>query len=534
MTPSEPTPDLIRTPNTVRPIMTSDEILGHVDKAMSALPPEAHDAIGQAHGLLGINAPAKPEEAPFTDGIKPPRMGGLPATLPEPPALGGTGAPPPIAGIKAPSRLQGLPPSPAVESNTARLQHLQNSPTSGIAGIKNPYGRIPLQILDAVGRGLFPGIEMGIPGTSGHHDVLLNQAENAVEGDQRAVAATDKSRLENAQADVQEALPELNDTKTELARTRQSGIDEHNRATETQAATAEQGRRDTAAERERTTLAAHGFEKNEKGEIAPLPYERMSQEQQAIHDLKSAQSEMADASAALKKAQAENQPAMIELQMRRLAHGEELTRVAAKRLNLSGEQFEFKTKGTVGGVPQAGGLITDSGDTVGTANAANVRPTGQERNKADMAGSAKEQLVDIRRIVSARPDIFGPVEGRKTDFDTWLGSQDPDAQRFRSARTIAADHLAGTFGGRSEAALTALDQAIGSFKDNPKAVLAGLDQIEKANDIFIKKGTPKTTGSDAATGTKPLPAPKAGEVRDGFKYKGGPVNEQSSWEAVKK
>jgi hypothetical protein len=36
----------------------------------------------------------------------------------------------------------------------------------------------------------------------------------------------------------------------------------------------------------------------------------------------------------------------------------------------------------------------------------------------------------------------------------WLGSQDPDAQRFKAARTIAADHLAGVFGGRSETACT--------------------------------------------------------------------------------
>ena len=46
---------------------------------------------------------------------------------------------------------------------------------SGISQIKNPWGRIPLQVLDALGRGLFPGIEMGIPGTSGHHDVLMHQ-----------------------------------------------------------------------------------------------------------------------------------------------------------------------------------------------------------------------------------------------------------------------------------------------------------------------------------------------------------------------
>lgn len=552
--------DQIRTPRTVRPIVSSDEILGHVDRAMSTLPPEAHEAIGQAHSILGVNAPAAPEES--FDGIKPPRIGGLPSVgvdaARESPGIGsGPSRPlqlgptvaeseppdmsavkvPSISGIKSPSRIANAA-APPPSSNAERLQHLRDT-GSGISQIKSPFARVPLQILDAVGRGLFPGIEMGIPGTSGHHDVLTHQARNAVTDEQEAQAAQDESELKAAQTANQASLPELHQTQTDLAAAKQAGIDEHNRATEAQAATTEQGRRDTAAAARKATLASHGFEEDEKGNIVPLAYERMSQEQQAVHDLKAAQTEAAEAEAALRKAQAKNQPALVALQQKRLDSAREAHGIAARRLGLSERQFEMRAYGT-GEAPQGGDahqplpgtLQTDEGQTVGTANAPNVRPTGQERNKADMAGSAKEQLADIRKIVQNRPDIFGPVEGRKTDFDTWVGSQDPDAQRFRSARTIAADHLAGTFGGRSEAALEALDAAIGSFKDNPKAVMAGLDQIDKANNIFIEKGTPKTTGSNAAK--KPLPPPKAGEVRDGYKYKGGPVNEQSSWEAVKK
>ena len=83
-----------------------------------------------------------------------------------------------------------------------------------------------------------------------------------------------------------------------------------------------------------------------------------------------------------------------------------------------------------------------------------------------------------------------------TDFNVWIGSQDPDAQRFRAARTIAGDHLAGTFGGRSEAALSALDSAIGHFKDNPKAVAAGLDQLQEANHLFLNAGKVHTVGGN--------------------------------------
>ena len=120
-----------------------------------------------------------------------------------------------------------------------------------------------------------------------------------------------------------------------------------------------------------------------------------------------------------------------------------------------------------------------------------------------MANSADQQINDMKEIVAKRPDVFGPVAGRKTDFTVWAGSQDPDAQRFRAARTIAGDHLAGTFGGRSEAALAALDNAIGQFKDNPAAVTAGLDQLQEANHLFQKAGKVKTAGSNAANESAP-------------------------------
>ena len=148
------------------------------------------------------------------------------------------------------------------------------------------------------------------------------------------------------------------------------------------------------------------------------------------------------------------------------------------------------------GNPLPGAMLTDEGTPVGSSQATNVRPTGQERNKADMASSAAQQIDDMKDIVKKRPDIFGPASGRVTDFNVWVGSQDPDAQRFRAARTIAGDHLAGTFGGRSEAALNALDSAIGHFRDNPAAIEAGLNQLKEANHLFLQRGTVHTVGGN--------------------------------------
>jgi hypothetical protein len=226
--------------------------------------------------------------------------------------------------------------------------------------------------------------------------------------------------------------------------------------------------------------------------------DQADQREKDLNDLRSAQKELMAARADSEKAKNDPNSPAFRLAQERVRVAEANHATASERLGLSEKQFELRSQGTVNGVAPPGSLQTDSGQPVGTAFQQNVRPTGQERNKADMAASAKEQLDDIRAIVKKRPDIFGPVAGRTTDFTVWVGSQDPDAQAFRAARTIAGDHLAGTFGGRSEAALQALDNAIGQFKDNPKALEAGLDQIEKAAGTFVNKGTVKTVGSKAA------------------------------------
>jgi len=64
--------------------------------------------------------------------------------------------------------------------------------------IHNPWARIPLGILDALGRGFFPGVEMAIPGTSGHHDVLVHQRQ--VEDTQERDAANDEAKREQETA----------------------------------------------------------------------------------------------------------------------------------------------------------------------------------------------------------------------------------------------------------------------------------------------------------------------------------------------
>lgn len=115
-------------------------------------------------------------------------------------------------------------------------------------------------------------------------------------------------------------------------------------------------------------------------------------------------------------------------------------------------------------------------------------PTGQERGRAQLANSSVEQIQDMEGILRNRGDLFGPASGRYTNFTEWVGSQDPDAQRFRAAARIAADHLAGVFGGRSQAALDAIYSVVGQNTTNPAAAIAGLEQMSKAASNIQRSG----------------------------------------------
>jgi hypothetical protein len=196
----------------------------------------------------------------------------------------------------------------------------------------------------------------------------------------------------------------------------------------------------------------------------------------------------------------------------RLATAQRNSQISAGKLSQSQLTYKARYLGTgADNQSLAGTMITDDGTPVGSAFSGNVRPTGTERNKGDMANSAADQLGTIKQIVQAHPELFGPGYGQTTEFKKWIGGQSPEAQRFLSARTIAADHLSATFGGHSEYATKALDDAIGQFKDNPATAMAGIDQLAGANSRFQAAGAVKTTGSNAAKGGNTSPPTGGGQ-----------------------
>lgn len=233
----------------------------------------------------------------------------------------------------------------------------------------------------------------------------------------------------------------------------------------------------------RATLLTHGL--NEDG--TPVDPSKLSAVDRAKIDRSKAQDDLDAAKTELAKAG--NDPKSPKYQLALKNAG-----IAAERLALSQREYEMRAFGTAGGEALPGAIIGADGKPVGTANAPNVRPTAVERNKGDMAKSASEQLNDIQDIIKRRPDVFGPLAGRKTNLEVWLGSEDPDAKAFISARDVASGHLAGTFGARSVQVISDLKDSIGQFKDNPEAAMRGLAQVQKAVKLFESKGTPNVAG----------------------------------------
>lgn len=218
--------------------------------------------------------------------------------------------------------------------------------------------------------------------------------------------------------------------------------------------------------------------------LKPPPNRNMTEYQAATVALRQAQESLKEA-----QFKAAQDPTSL-INRLKLKQAENAARSGEARL-ITAEAGAF---GTYNNVPLRGAPIDAEGKPVGFHFQSNVRPTSTEIGRADLAGSANEQMDDIGNILVSHPELFGPTAGRITNFTQWLGSQDPVAQQLHSAAVTAAGHLAGVFGGTSDAKLRDITEVIGKNQNNPEAALAGLQQMQKASKFIQKRGTRNTVG----------------------------------------
>lgn len=164
-----------------------DEIDAAATNAHAQLSPQAQEALKRAGAPLPQQQQAQPQP------ITPPKA--------------------------APAPITPVPQSAEEQANVAELNRITGpgpQSGSGISQMKHAGARIPLQILDAIGSGLFPRIAAGIPGTQAHHDVLVAQREGAVKQGEELRKGEEQAQLNAAQQQQQLASAENLQSEAEL------------------------------------------------------------------------------------------------------------------------------------------------------------------------------------------------------------------------------------------------------------------------------------------------------------------------------
>lgn len=495
-------PDAAPVAPTVLPLPSSgNNVLDEIRAAHANLSPPAKAALAQA----GLGSPV----------VNPPAAQGIAQMRPMAPPAG-----------PAPQ----MAPSPAQQN----LQRLQSSP-AGDRGIKNPVGRTLATIGDVALSTLLPGAAMLTPGTQLHHDVLLHQAQNAVTNEDALKNTATRRGLEQAQATEQASLPELHQTQADLAAQKARNANLLGQQKETDTRVNNEGKL-TVEQQKANDLASRANRVNETnqrklgmvpdednpGHFRPITDEEMTPVEQSASALKKANANYAKAHADYMEALATHQPDKIATTQKRLD-------LMSANLGLRNKEYMMHAYGTgADGAPLPGGAQTDTGQSVGTVNAHNVLPTGQEINKGDLAKSALAQVQTMRDIIKRKPGLFGPGDGRVSKLELGIGNSDPDALKYKAAQDYLAEHGAGVLGARSTHVLTSLE-GLQDPHFNPASLNSALDEAEATFKPFADKGVRHTIGG--SNEIKPTADPALKAYAD--KYFGGDIQKAKAHNNIK-
>lgn len=116
---------------------------------------------------------------------------------------------------------------------------------------------------------------------------------------------------------------------------------------------------------------------------------------------------------------------------------------------------------------------------------------------------AGKQVVDyvdnIKGMLAKVQNKIGPGAGRFANFQSWLGSADPDVQRYKLARQFLADTHAQMFGAKnSERLMAHLEKSLGGAEQDFPTANATLDEIRRNAQDTIDARVPKASSNSGA------------------------------------
>jgi hypothetical protein len=337
----------------------------------------------------------------------------------------------------------------------------QNHPGLGkLAGIA---GQIPataadlalsLKGLPVLGSSL-SSIGQVMPGTTEQHNAKLGEAEGAVTADEANAEKEAQTNNLNIQPQLRQAQMDLNQNK-------QSEIENHHR------------------QQIETSLNEHGFTMGEDGKIAPLPYERMSKPQQAVHDLKASQEELANANAELKKAQISGIPTQIAMAQQRIQTAQQNAQTAAGRLGLAGQGLQFREQ-----------QATEKQD----------QPSSIAHGRADQGRAIVESANSLKKFIDTNPQVFGNLDSYWKKFVNDTPISDPMASKAMTELASFAALQPALHGMRSHDAMREFAKMIGGIPKNPESLKAAIDGIvDSAATPMINAGSTRHGGNPPAQG----------------------------------
>ena len=327
--------------------------------------------------------------------------------------------------------------------------------------------------------------ESMIPGTAGHHAAQLRQANQALTQDE----ANAEKEAQTSNLNIQ---PQLRQAQMALNQNKQSEVENHHQ------------------QQIESSLNEHGFTMGEDGKIAPLPYERMSEPQQAVHDLKASQEELANASAELKKAQAAGIPAQVAMAQQRIQTAQQNASTAVQRLGLTKEAMQFREQ-----------QATEKQD----------QPSSIAHGRADQGRAIVESANSLKRFIDTNPQVFGNLDSYWNKFVNDTPISDPMASKAMTELASFAALQPALHGMRSHDAMREFAKMIGGIPKNPESLKAAIDGIvDSAATPMINAGSTRHGGNQPAQGGAPQ---RPASVPAGYNFNPQGNGGKGSWQPPK-
>ena len=179
-------------------------------------------------------------------------------------------------------------------------------------------------------------------------------------------------------------------------------------------------------------------------------------------------------------------------------------------------------------------LLNSKTGAVKDAPAGIVKPgahaSADEQKRADLSANLLENLNQLDDVVKRRPELFGMVNGRLTQVKGFFGSSDPDVAALYNIQHQLGIVAQSSHGMRSAQGIEGSANAlINNFHNSPEAMTGAIKSARNSANVFIHQADhPGESRAPQASGS----APGVGEVRQGYRFKGGDQYDKNNWEKV--